>query len=249
MIKPTLQTSPPQTAQEQLSVLVVGASRGIGAATAQRYLEEGYLVAGTHRVGGSVPEGVVPFVADVRARAEVAAAVKGASAHFGGRLDVLVYNAGLARQDLLLRMSEEALGEVMETNLYGAVWAVQAAQLVMSRHRSGSIVLISSESSRTGIPGSAHYTASKAALEGLIRSAMWELGGRGIRINGVAPGPTETDMLAKIEAADRQKLVESSPLGRIGDPAEVAEAIMRVSELTYLNGALIPVTGGEGLGF
>ena len=186
---------------------------------------------------------------DVRSRKEIAAAVKEASRLFDGCLDTLVYNAGIARQDLLLRLDEQSLAEVMETNLNGAFWAVQAAQLAMSKNRRGSIVLVSSESSRTGIPGSAHYTASKAGLDGLARSAMWELGPRGIRINVIAPGPTNTDMLAQVQDSEREKLIGASPLARIAEPHEIADAIFAASELTYLTGALIPVTGGEGLGY
>ncbi|MFP4854662.1 SDR family NAD(P)-dependent oxidoreductase, partial [Paraburkholderia sp. BR14264] len=109
--------------------------------------------------------------------------------------------------------------------------------------------LVSSESSRAGIPGSSHYTASKAALEGFARSAMWEYGPRGIRINVVAPGSTETDMFAAVDDAHRQQLLARTPLGRFAEAAEVAEVIAWVAQSTYLTGACIPVTGGEGLGY
>ncbi len=226
---------------------VIGASRGIGEATTRRFLEEGYAVAGTHR-GSGVADGVHGIECDVTDTPALKAAFKEIAATFG-RLDTVVYNAGVARQDLLIRMRDEDLRSVMETNLFGAFASVQESLKYMGRARSGSIVLISSESSRTGIPGSAHYTSSKAALDGLVRSAMWEAGPRGIRINVVAPGPTKTDMLAKVEEADMAKLIESSPLRRIAEPDEIADAIYKISTLTYLTGALIPVTGGEGLGY
>ncbi|MFF1831114.1 SDR family NAD(P)-dependent oxidoreductase [Paenarthrobacter sp. NPDC058233] len=227
--------------------VVVGASRGIGEATARRFLDEGYVVVGTHR-GSGVPDGVHGITCDVTDNAAIKAAFKDTVTAYG-RLDTVVYNAGMARQDLLVRMRPEDLREVMETNLFGAFTTVQESLKYMGRARTGSIVLISSESSRAGIPGSAHYTSSKAALDGLVRSAMWEAGPRGIRINVVAPGPTKTDMLAKVEGEDLAKLIDSSPLRRIAEPTEIADAIFKVSTLTYLTGALIPVTGGEGLGY
>ena len=227
--------------------LVIEASRGIGKATAARFLDEGFIVAGTHR-GNGVAERVHGIECDVTDAASVKAAFKEVSATFG-RLDTVIYNAGVARQDLLIRMRDEDLRSVMETNLFGAFTAVQESLKYMGRARSGSILLISSESSRTGIPGSAHYTSSKAALDGLVRSAMWEAGPRGIRINVVAPGPTNTDMLARVEEADLERLIDSSPLKRIAEPEEIADAIYKISTLSYLTGALIPVTGGEGLGY
>ncbi|MDQ0031540.1 SDR family NAD(P)-dependent oxidoreductase [Arthrobacter bambusae] len=226
---------------------VIGATRGIGKATASRFLEEGYVVAGTHR-GSGVGDGVRGIECDVTEAAAIKAAFKEVVATFG-RLDTVVYNAGVARQDLLIRMRDEDLRLVMETNLFGAFTTVQESLKYMGRARSGSILLISSESSRTGIPGSAHYTSSKAALDGLVRSAMWEAGPRGIRINVVAPGPTKTDMLARVEEADLERLIDSSPLKRIAEPEEIADAIFKISTLSYLTGALIPVTGGEGLGY
>lgn len=226
---------------------VIGATRGIGKATAARFLEEGYVVAGTHR-GTGVAGGVHGIECDVTNAGALKEAFKEVAATFG-RLDTVVYNAGVVRQDLLIRMRDEDLRSVMETNLFGAFSAVQESLKYMGRARSGSIVLISSESSRTGIPGSAHYTSSKAALDGLVRSAMWEGGQRGIRINVVAPGPTKTDMLAKVEGADLDRLIESSPLRRIAEPEEIADAIFKISTLSYLTGALVPVSGGEGLGY
>ncbi len=117
---------------------------------------------------------------------------------------------------------------------------------MMHRQRSGAIVLVSSESSRAGIPGSSHYTASKAALEGFARSVMWEYGPRGIRINVVAPGATETDMLAAVDDENRRALLARTPLGRVAQPEEIAEVISWVAQSTFLTGACIPVTGAKG---
>jgi NAD(P)-dependent dehydrogenase (short-subunit alcohol dehydrogenase family) len=227
--------------------MVIGASRGIGAATVRKYRDEGYTVVGTHR-GTGVEDGVHGLLVDVTDRASVRTAVKSVAKDFG-RLDVLVYNAGVVRQDLLIRMREEDLRHVIDTNLIGAFFAVQEALLSMSKQRSGSIVLVSSESSRTGIPGASHYTASKAGLEGFARSAMRECASRNITVNVVAPGPTDTDMLAKVDPESFARLMADTPLGRPAQPAEIAEAIFAISRLTYMTGACVPVTGGEGLGY
>lgn len=229
------------------TVLVIGAGRGIGAATATVFHDRGHVVYGTHR-GSGVPEGVNPLLADITDDASIKAAIRNVVSE-QGRLDVLIVSAGIARQDLIVRLTIDNLRELFDTNTFGAILAAKHAFTAMNRNRSGSIVLVSSESSRTGIPGSSHYTASKAALDGFMRSAMWEFGPRGIRINVVAPGPTDTDMLALVNADDRQRLIESTPLGRIAQPEEIAEVIAWTATSSFLNGASIPVTGGEGLGY
>ncbi|WIE70233.1 SDR family oxidoreductase [Curtobacterium sp. MCLR17_054] len=236
-----------QNTNHQQVALVVGASRGIGAATASRLADTGYLVYGTHR-GSGVPEGVRPLEADVTDDASVRTAVRTIAAE-AGRLDVAVVNAGIVRQDLLVRMTPAALEEVFRVNTFGAILATKHIMSVINRQASGSVVLVSSESSKAGIPGSSHYTASKAALEGFARSIMWEYGPRGIRINVVAPGSTETDMFAQVDEGHRARLLERTPLGRFGQPHEIAQTIHWIAESTYLTGACIPVTGGEGLGY
>ncbi len=228
------------------SVLVLGASRGIGAATAALFAARGDQVTGTHR-GTGVPAGVTGIEADMRDEASVQAALHAVHADTG-RLDVVVVNAGITRQELLIRMTADSARELFEVNSIGAMMAVKHATKLMNRQRSGSIVLVSSESARTGIPGSSHYTASKAALEGFMRSAMWEYGPRGIRINTVAPGATETDMIAAMTPDNRAKLLAATPLGRLAEPAEIADVIYWTAKSTFLTGAVIPVTGGEGFG-
>lgn len=228
------------------SVLVVGASRGIGAATAKLFAERGDLVTGTHR-GTGVPAGVTGVEADVREEASIQSAVRTAL-ESTGRLDVIVVNAGITRQELLVRMTAQSAREVFEVNTIGSMMVVKHAAKLMNRQRSGSIVLVSSESAHTGIPGSSHYTASKAALEGFMRSAMWEYGPRGIRINTVAPGTTETDMIARLTSENRAKMLAATPLGRFAEPEEIADVIYWTAKSTFLTGAVIPVTGGEGFG-
>ncbi|PPG65138.1 beta-ketoacyl-ACP reductase [Rathayibacter rathayi] len=228
--------------------VVFGASRGIGAATARCYLANGFEVVGTHR-GSGPPEGVQGVEADVRDQASVRTVFRHARAmSVETTLDTVVVNAGIVRQDLLVRMRDEDLREVFETNTFGAFNVVRAAVREMNRLGGGSIVLVASESARAGIPGGSHYTASKAALEGLARSAMWEYGSVGIRFNVVSPGATETDMFSLVSKENRAAHVARTPLGRIGRPEEIASVIYWVSQSTYMTGATIPVTGGEGLG-
>lgn len=233
--------------EHQRVAIVLGASRGIGAATATRLIQDGFEVFGTHR-GSGVPEGVEAIEADMRDDASLSAAFRLVQ-QTAGRLDVLVASAGVAEQVVIPRLTRERAQELFDVNTLGPMMAVKLATRIMNRQGSGSIVLVSSESSRAGIPGSSHYTASKAALEGFARSAMWEYGPRGIRINVVAPGSTETDMFAAVDDTHRQQLLARTPLARFAEPAEIAEVITWVAQSTYLTGACIPVTGGEGLGY
>ncbi|MGI4895595.1 MAG: SDR family NAD(P)-dependent oxidoreductase [Janthinobacterium lividum] len=235
-----------QQPDAKLSVLVLGASRGIGAATAAAFVERGHHVTATHR-GSGTPTGTTPVLADMRDEDSIAAAVE-AAVSTGGQLNVMVVNAGIGRQEPLGQMTAQSAREVFEVNTISAMMAVKHAGEVMRRQGSGSMVLVSSESARRGIPGSSHYTASKAALEGFMRSVMWEYGSQGIRINTVAPGATDTDMLAPLPPERRAKFTESIPLGRFARPEEIAEVICWTAISTFLHGAVIPVTGGQGFG-
>lgn len=231
----------------QRTALVFGASRGIGAAIAERFVLDGEKVYGTHR-GTGTPEGVTPLEADIRDDQSIADVFKTIH-NQAGRLDTVVINAGVAEQRVIPRLDRDDARALFEVNTFGPMIVLKHAARLMNRQRDGSVVLISSESARAGIPGSSHYTASKAALEGFMRSAMWEFGPRGIRINVVAPGSTQTDMFARVDAAHQQALIARTPLARIAHPNEIAEVVAWVSRSTYLTGACIPVTGGEGLGY
>lgn len=233
--------------EHQQIAIVLGASRGIGAATASRLARDGFRVFGTHR-GSGLPDGIEAVEADLRDDDSLNRAFRQVQQR-AGRLDVLVASAGVAEQIVIPRLTREHTQELFNVNTFGPMMAVKHAARIMNRQQSGSIVLVSSESSRAGIPGSSHYTASKAALEGFARSAMWEYGPRGIRINVVAPGSTETDMFAAVDDAHRKQLLARTPLGRFAEAAEIAEVITWVAQSTYLTGACIPVTGGEGLGY
>lgn len=225
------------------TALVIGATRGIGAATAQGLLAAGYNTAGTHRAGGNVPEGVFPIEMDVRDGDSITAGVKSAAEALGG-LDVLVVAAGITRDKLLLRMSEEDLTEVMQVNAIGPMLACKAALGPMMRQRNGSIVLVSSMSAKFGVSGQCNYTASKGALEAFARSMAREYAGRNIRVNVVAPGATDTDMMADVSEEARTAMLAGIPLQRLGTPTEIASAIIHTAENTYMSGATVPVSGG-----
>lgn len=225
------------------TALVIGATRGIGAATARMLREHGYATAGTHRSGGSVPDGVEPIEMDVRDGESIAAGVKAATESLG-RLDVMVVAAGITRDKLLLRMSEEDISEVMQVNAIGPMLACKAALGPMMKQRSGSIVLVSSMSAKYGVAGQCNYTASKGAVEAFARSMAREYAARGIRINVVAPGATDTDMMAGASEQARAAMVEGIPLKRLGTPDEVASAVVHTAENTYMSGTTIPVAGG-----
>jgi 3-oxoacyl-[acyl-carrier protein] reductase len=230
------------------SVLVVGASRGIGAAIAQAFADGGDRVAGTHR-GSGVPAGNVSAVQmDVtddesvqRALAEVAESQ--------GAPEIVVYNAGITRDALLVRMGEDEYRDVVETNQFGAFRVVRRVLKPMLRNRAGSIVLVSSVSARTGAAGQVNYSSSKAALEGLARSTAMEYAAKGIRVNVVAPGPTDTDMVAAVSDKAREHMINAVPMGRLGRPEEIAEVVVWVANATFVTGATIPVAGGLALGY
>lgn len=225
------------------TALVIGASRGIGAATARRLLADGYKVAGTHRAGGQVPDGVVPVELDIRDEASIKTGMREALDEVG-RLDVLVIASGITRDTLLMRMSEEDLVEVLRVNTIGPILASKAALRPMLKQRSGSIVLLSSMSVKYGVPGQTNYTASKGAIEAFARSLAREHAQQGIRVNVVAPGATDTDMMSNVPEAERDAMVEGIPLKRLGHVDEIAAAIVHTAENTYMSGAVVQVGGG-----
>lgn len=224
------------------TVLIVGSSRGIGAATARRFLDAGYVVAGTHR-GSGVPEGVIPIQADVKDADSIQEAVRQASIELG-RLDTLVVSAGITRDSLLMRMSVADLREVIETNAIGPMLACKAALRPMLKQRSGSIVLVSSMSVKYGVAGQTNYTASKGALEAFARSLAREHGKQGIRVNVVAPGATDTDMMRTVPEEERAAMLAGIPLGRLGTVDEIADVIFHTSRATYMSGATVAAGGG-----
>ncbi len=231
------------------NVLVTGGNRGIGHAIALAMRDAGHDVVVMSR-SGDAPDDLVAVAGDVCDTASVDAAFTAAEAHFGGPVQVVVANAGITRDGLLMRMPDADFDAVVDTNLAGAFRCARRASAGMIRKRFGRIVFISSVVGLYGGPGQANYAASKAGLVGLARSITRELGGRGITANVVAPGFIETDMTAELPE-DRQKAYkEAIPAGRFATPAEVAAAVVFLAsdEAAYISGAVIPVDGGLGMG-
>ncbi len=230
------------------TVLVTGGNRGIGRAIAQSFLDAGHRVAITSR-DGSGPEGALAVAADVTDAASIDAAFTRIEAELGP-VEVVVANAGITRDTLLMRMSEQDFSDVVDTNLGGAFRVVQRASKGMLRAKWGRIVLISSVVGLYGGPGQVNYAASKAGLVGIARSITRELGARGITANVVAPGFIETDMTAALDDATQAEYKKAIPAGRYGSPEEIAAVVRWIAsdEAAYISGAVIPVDGGLGMG-
>jgi 3-oxoacyl-(acyl-carrier-protein) reductase len=230
------------------SVLVTGGNRGIGLAIARAFAERGDAVAVTHR-GGSVPDGLLGVRCDVTIAEDVEAAFATAELEHGP-VEVLVANAGITRDTLLLRMSDDDWNDVIRTNLTGAYRVAKLASRGMLKMRRGRMIFISSVVGLSGSAGQVNYAASKAGLVGLARSIARELGSRQITANVVAPGFVETDMTATLPEERKAEMLGQIPLGRYADPAEVAAVVTWLAgdEASYITGAVIPVDGGLGMG-
>ncbi|GLI28893.1 beta-ketoacyl-ACP reductase [Agromyces rhizosphaerae] len=229
-------------------MLVTGGNRGIGYAIAQRFVELGHRVAVTAR-SGEGPEGTLTVRADVTDQASVDAAFTEVEQQLGP-VEVLVANAGVTRDMLLMRMSEEDFTSVVDTNLTGTFRVVKRASKGMLKGRYGRIVLISSVVGLYGSAGQVNYSSSKSALVGFARSVTRELGGRGITANVVAPGFIETDMTAALPEEQQAQYKANIPAGRFATPDEVARVVSWVAsdDAAYVSGAVIPVDGGLGMG-
>jgi NAD(P)-dependent dehydrogenase (short-subunit alcohol dehydrogenase family) len=246
--EPAAPAPEPTTAGAGRVALVTGANRGIGRVIAQRLVAEGFRVAGTHR-SGDVPTGVLGVRCDVTDTEEVDAAFTAVEAQLGP-VEVLVANAGVTRDTLLMRMSEDDWDTVLETNLTGTFHVVRRAARGMVRARFGRVVLISSVVGQLGSAGQVNYATSKAGLVGMARSLARELGGRGITANVVAPGFIETDMTADLDEKTVAGYRTQIPLGRMGSAEDVAAAVAFLAGPggAYVSGALLPVDGGLGMG-
>ncbi|HIX00444.1 MAG TPA: 3-oxoacyl-ACP reductase FabG [Candidatus Nesterenkonia stercoripullorum] len=230
------------------SVLITGGNRGIGRSIAEHFIADGDKVAVTTRTG-EAPEGALGVAADVTDAASVDAAfTQVEEAH--GPVEVLIANAGITRDTLLLRMGEDDFTDVLDTNLTGAFRVLKRASKGMLKLRRGRVVLISSVVGLYGSPGQINYSASKSGLIGMARSLTRELGGRGITANVVAPGFVRSDMTDALDEATQKKYLESIPAGRFAETDDVARAVRWVAseEAAYISGAVIPVDGGLGMG-
>jgi 3-oxoacyl-[acyl-carrier protein] reductase len=227
---------------------VTGGNRGIGFAIAEEFTAQGHRVAVTAR-SGEGPAGTLTVRADVTDAASIDAAFTEVEKELGP-VEVVVANAGITRDTLLLRMSEDDFTSVIDTNLTGAFRVVKRASKGMLKARFGRVVLISSVVGLYGSAGQVNYSASKSALVGFARSLSRELGGRGITANVVAPGFIETDMTAELPEAQQAEYKKSIPAGRYGSAGEVAKAVawLASDDAAYITGAVIPVDGGLGMG-
>lgn len=230
------------------SVLVTGGNRGIGLAIARAFEANGDQVAITYR-SGEVPEGLLGVKADVTDTASIDEAFTEVEAAHGP-VEVLVANAGVTRDMLLLRMNEDDFSSVIDTNLTGAFRVIKRASKGMIKKRKGRVVLISSVVGLYGSPGQINYAASKAGLVGMARSLTRELGSRGITANVVAPGFINTDMTAALPEATQKDYLSTIPAKRFAEPEEVANVVRWIAsdEAAYISGAVIPVDGGLGMG-
>lgn len=229
-------------------VLVTGGNRGIGRAIAEEFVAQGYRVAVTARSGAG-PDGALTVSADVTDPESVDRAFERIEAELGP-VEIVVANAGITKDTLLMRMSDDDFTSVLETNVTGSFRVVKRASKAMLRARYGRIILISSVVGLYGSAGQVNYAASKSALVGMARSLTRELGGRGITANVVAPGFIETEMTAALPEATKKEYQKSIPAGRFATAGEVARVVTWLAgdDASYISGAVIPVDGGLGMG-
>lgn len=230
------------------TVLVTGGNRGIGYAIAEEFIAAGHRVAVTAR-SGSGPAGAMTVTADVTDPDSIDAAFSAVEAELGP-VEVVVANAGVTKDTLMLRMSDDDFTSVVDTNLSGAFRVAKRALKGMIRARYGRIILVSSVVGLLGSAGQVNYAASKSGLIGIARSITRELGSRGITANVVAPGFIETDMTAELPEDVQAEYRKQIPAGRYATPSEVAKVITWLAgdDAAYISGAVIPVDGGLGMG-
>lgn len=231
------------------TVLVTGGNRGIGLAIAQAFAGLGDNVAVTCRATPPDDDRLFPVTCDVTDGAQVDAAFKAVEERFGP-IQVLVANAGITKDGLILRMKEEDFTSVLDADLTGVFRCAKRATSGMVRARGGRMIFISSIGAYFGNPGQANYAAAKAGLIGMARSMARELGSRGITINVVAPGAVDTDMLADMGDDRKAAMADLIPLGRVAAPEEVAAAVTFLAspQASYITGAVLPVDGGLAMG-
>jgi 3-oxoacyl-[acyl-carrier protein] reductase len=229
-------------------VLVTGGNRGIGLAIARALADAGHRVTVTHR-SGEPPEGLAGVVCDVTDPASIDAAFTEVEKS-QGPIEVLVSNAGITDDTLLLRMSDDTFTRVLDANLTGSYRVAKRAATGMLRKRWGRMIFISSVVGLSGGAGQANYSSSKAGLVGLARSVARELGSRNITANVIAPGFVDTDMTRALPEARRTEIIAQVPLRRYADPSEIAAAVVFLASegAGYITGAVLPVDGGLGMG-
>ena len=230
------------------TVLVTGGNRGIGYAIASEFVAKGHRVAVTARSGAG-PAGSLSVSADVTESESLDAAIAKVEAELGP-IEVVVANAGITKDTLLMRMSDEEFESVINTNLTGVFRVVKRVTKSMLRAKYGRVVMIGSVVGLLGSAGQVNYSAAKSALVGMARSIARELGGKNITANVVAPGFIDTDMTAELGEDLAAKYRSQIPAGRFASPEEVAKVVAWVAseDASYISGAVIPVDGGLGMG-
>ena len=238
---------PPESIQRV--ALVTGANRGIGLATARALRDAGYLVAATYRSTPIDEPGITAVHCDVNSTESVDAAFSEVESSLGP-VTVLVSNAGITKDGLMLRMSEDDFTSVIDSNLTGGYRVAKRAVKGMMKARWGRIVFISSIVGIGGQAGQANYAASKAGLHGLARSLGKEFASRNVTVNVVAPGPIATDMTAALTEEQLAAMTQAVPLGRVGQPTEIASAVafLASEDAGYITGVVLPVDGGFTMG-
>lgn len=228
--------------------MVTGGNRGIGLSIARKFEELGDAVVVTSRSGEPI-SGLNVVQCDVTSTASVDAAFAEIEEKFGS-VEVAVANAGITKDKLLVRMADEDIEDVLNTNLVGAIRVARRATRAMTQARSGRIIFVSSVVALMGSAGQVNYAASKSGLVGAARSLAREIGSRGVTINVVAPGFIDTDMTAELSDERKAQIVSNIPLTRYGSASEVAYAVafLASSDAAYITGAVIPVDGGLGMG-
>lgn len=230
------------------TVLITGGNRGIGRSIAEKFIEQGHRVAVTAR-SGEGPAGSLTVIADVTDGDSLTAAISTVEEKLGP-IEVLVANAGITKDTLLMRMTDDDFESVIDTNLTGSFRLVKRAINSMIKQRFGRVIFISSVVGLLGSAGQVNYAASKSALVGFARSLTRELASRGITANVVAPGFIETDMTASLPEDQQAAYKKNIPAGRFAQPSEVAGVVawLASDEAAYISGAVIPVDGGLGMG-
>lgn len=230
------------------TVLVTGGNRGIGRSIAEEFVRQGHRVAVTVR-NGEGPSGTLSVFADVTDPKSLDAAFAEIEEKLGP-VEILVANAGITRDTLLMRMTDEQFEEVVDTNLNGVFRVVRRASIGMIKKKFGRVILIGSVVGLLGSAGQVNYSSTKSALVGMARSITRELGARNITANVVAPGFIDTDMTAALAEEQQAEYKKRIPAGRFASPQEVARVVawMASDDASYISGAVIPVDGGLGMG-
>ena len=234
---------------EAKTILITGGNRGIGLASAQLLADRGHRVAVTSRSSEPFDDRILSIACDQTDPEAIETAFESIESHLGS-VEVLIANAGITRDQLLLRMSDEDFADVVDTNLTGSYRMARRAARAMLRARWGRLIFVSSVVGLLGSAGQVNYAASKAGLIGMARSMARELGSRNITANVVSPGPVETEMFASLTEEQQGAIKDQVPLGRAALPNEIAEmiAFLASESAAYITGAVIPIDGGLGMG-